>query len=356
MRSKSLFIIVIQSIAIICLVWVVILVDGDKVLLDDIDGDDDESIFVDYTTVENGLLLIKLPKNVEKNSNIKYTELTKTSFIDSSIYYGESINIKPLINFNTKLSIVENKKDQLLLNLEAEADHLKKLTILNEDNKNISDAVVGQQEIDIKSIESNIDVLKKDKAYIMDTIQNEWGSKFHQIFSNKKNSKLKDIISGKAKLIKITFSPSQISQEVPKKINISSIAQITSNYEALYFSDSPEVDISRSGKSFYYLVHNNKILNGEKFTGHSLASPKEQRFLFVPKESVIWSNGMPWAYIHINNTGKYIKKSLGGLKETNNGWIIEEGNFKAGDLIVTEGAQLLLSEEFKYQIKNENED
>ena len=65
---------------------------------------------------------------------------------------------------------------------------------------------------------------------------------------------------------------------------------------------------------------------------------------------------MPWAYIHINNTGKYIKKSLGGLKETNNGWIIEEGNFKAGDLIVTEGAQLLLSEEFKYQIKNENED
>lgn len=355
MKSKSLFIIVIQSIAIISLVWVVIIADGDKVLLDDID-DDNESTFLDYTTIENGLLLIKLPKNVEKNSNIKYTELKKTSFIDSSIFYGESINVRPLINLNTKLSIVHNKRDQLSINLEAEADHLKKLKILNEDNKNISDAVVGDKEIEIKSIESNIDALKKDKAFIMETIQNEWGSKFYQIFSNRKSSKLKDIISGKAKLVKITFSPNQINQTIPKKINISSIAQITSNYEALYFSDSPEVDVSRSGKSFYYLVYDNKILNGEKFTGHSLASSEDQRFLFVPKESVIWSNGMPWAYTHTINTGKYIKKSLAGLKEANNGWIIEEGNFKAGDLIVIEGAQLLLSEEFKYQIKNENED
>tara|TARA_B110000967_G_C18855757_1_gene547121 strand:+ start:826 stop:1896 length:1071 start_codon:yes stop_codon:yes gene_type:complete len=356
MKSKSLLIIVIQSIAIICLVWVVIIVDGGKVLLDNIDDDDEESIFVDYTTVENGLLLIKLPKSVEKNSSIKFTELTKTSFVDNSIFYGESTNVSPLINLNTKLLIVLNKKDQLSINLEAEADYLKKLIILNEDNKNISDAVVGDKEIEIKSIESNIDVLKKDKAFIMETIKNEWGSKFYQIFNDRKSNKLKDIISGKAKLVKITFSPNQISQEIPKKINISSIAQITSNYEALYFSDSPEVDVSRSGKSFYYLVYDNKILNGEKFTGHSLASPEDQHFLFVPKESVIWSNGMPWAYTHIINTGKYIKKSLSGLKEANNGWIIEEGNFKAGDLIVTEGAQLLLSEEFKYQIKNENED
>jgi len=330
------------------------MIGKDKVLTDDID--DDEGIFVDYTTVENGLLLIKLPKNVEKNSNIKYEALTKTSFVDSSIFYGESINAQPLINLNTKFSMVYNKKDQLLINLEVEEDHLQKLIMLNGDNKNISDAVVGQKEIEIKSIQSNILALKEDKAYLLDTIQNEWGGKFLEIFSKRKNSKLRNIISGKARLVKITFSRNQISHDVPKIINISSMSQITTNYEAFYFSDAPGVDIGRSGRSFYYLVHDSKILNGEKFTGYRVASSEDQRFLFVPKKSVIWSNGIPWAYIHINNTEKYIKKSLSGLKETNNGWMIEEGIFKAGDLIVTEGAQLLLSEEFKYQIKNENED
>ena len=39
-----------------------------------------------------------------------------------------------------------------------------------------------------------------------------------------------------------------------------------------------------------------------------------------------------------------------------NGWIILEDNLKNNELVVVDGAQLLLSEEFKYQIKNENED
>jgi hypothetical protein len=42
--------------------------------------------------------------------------------------------------------------------------------------------------------------------------------------------------------------------------------------------------------------------------------------------------------------------------ETENGWIILEDNLKYNELVVVDGAQLLLSEEFKYQIKNENED
>jgi hypothetical protein len=39
-----------------------------------------------------------------------------------------------------------------------------------------------------------------------------------------------------------------------------------------------------------------------------------------------------------------------------NGWIVPKGKINVDDEIVTNGAQLLLSEEFKYQIKNENED
>ncbi len=312
MKSKSLIIIVVQSITIICLVWVVITIGKGKVLTGAID--DDEGVFVDYTAVENGLLLIKLPKNVETNSNIKYEALTKTSFVDSSIFYGESINVQPLINLNTKISMIYNKKDQLLINLDSEEDRLQKLIMLNEDNKNISDAVVGQKQIEIKSIQSNIEALKEDKVYLLDTIQNEWGGKFLEIFSKRKNTKLKNIISGKTKLVKITFSQNQISLDVPKVINISSMSHTIKNYEALYFSDASGVDVGRSGRSFYYLAHDSEILNGEKFTGHRVASSENQGFLFVPKKSVIWSNGIPWAYIHIHNTEKYIKKSLRDFK------------------------------------------
>ena len=37
-------------------------------------------------------------------------------------------------------------------------------------------------------------------------------------------------------------------------------------------------------------------------------------------------------------------------------FVADGRHIKAGDEIITRGAQLLLSEEFKFQIKNENED
>jgi len=354
MKSNSIFIIIIQSITIVCLVWVVIMIGGNKLSTDSTDDYDDN--FIDYTKVENGLLLIELPKAVAINSNIKYEVLRKTSFVDSTIFYGESINIKPLINLNTKLLNVRNKIDQLSIQITAAEEYLEKLTILNDDNKNISDNVLGQQQIDVISLKNQSESLKDDKANIMATIHNEWGGTFAEIFSKRKDIKLKSIISGKNKLVKITFSTDKINLEAPMVVKISSLAQTNYDYEALYFSSTPEINVNRSGMSFYYLVNDNRMLNEEKFTGHRSANTDNRQLLFIPKKSVIWSNGIPWAYTHINNTKKYIKKSLSGLKEINNGWVIEEGNFIAGDLIVTEGAQLLLSEEFKYQIKNENED
>ena len=41
---------------------------------------------------------------------------------------------------------------------------------------------------------------------------------------------------------------------------------------------------------------------------------------------------------------------------SNGGWFNQSKQLNTGDELVVNGAQLLLSEEFKYQIKNENED
>jgi hypothetical protein len=53
---------------------------------------------------------------------------------------------------------------------------------------------------------------------------------------------------------------------------------------------------------------------------------------------------------------KFYRKSIETNTESSNGWIVKENHIKENDLIVINGAQLLLSEEFKYQIKNENDD
>ena len=75
-----------------------------------------------------------------------------------------------------------------------------------------------------------------------------------------------------------------------------------------------------------------------------------------------WKN-IQWALFYLMNSIGY-NLSLIHISEptrqaengSENGWIVPKGKINVDDQIVTNGAQLLLSEEFKYQIKNENED
>jgi hypothetical protein len=79
------------------------------------------------------------------------------------------------------------------------------------------------------------------------------------------------------------------------------------------------------------------------------------KYLAIPKEAVVWNAGQAWVYIKIAEN-QFIRKVIETDNESSNGWIIKEEYIKENDLIVINGAQLLLSEEFKYQIKNENDD
>jgi hypothetical protein len=74
----------------------------------------------------------------------------------------------------------------------------------------------------------------------------------------------------------------------------------------------------------------------------------------IPASAVVWYANQPWVYQKSGND-KFIRIRINTDIETERGWFNATG-VKAGDEVVTTGAQLLLSEEFKYQIKNENED
>ena len=129
----------------------------------------------------------------------------------------------------------------------------------------------------------------------------------------------------------------------------------TSEVKASFLSSSPMVNPSIVGKNFFYYTKNNNLTIGERISAYVSQSNYQQNHLLVPNSSVIWSNGQPWAFIRIKSNGNFERRSLQGMREaengSENGWIVPEGKIKIDDEIVTNGAQLLLSEEFKYQIK-----
>jgi hypothetical protein len=75
--------------------------------------------------------------------------------------------------------------------------------------------------------------------------------------------------------------------------------------------------------------------------------------IIIPSNAVVWYAGKPWAYFK-QGKDQFVRKPISAATEVAAGWFNQ--GIEANSEVVVSGAQLLLSEEFKYMIKNENED
>jgi multidrug efflux pump subunit AcrA (membrane-fusion protein) len=89
---------------------------------------------------------------------------------------------------------------------------------------------------------------------------------------------------------------------------------------------------------------------------------KSAEGVIVPASAVIWYADKAWVYQkqaakqgQKSGEDHFVRRQINTDSEAGDGWFVA-GDLKAGDEVVTNGTQLLLSEEFKDQIKNENDD
>ena len=360
MKNKTTIVIVAQIIIIIILIWVIVLLGNKNIIGLQSDGGESEvEIVIDYTTVIDGIKQIQLPTSVEKNSNIQYEKLKQTQTNQKKLNYGIVQNMAPLVSKRTNLARVNHLTNKLKNKIKIEKKHLEALKALNEDNKNISDLTISKKEIEISDLENQKNIYEYEKTSILSNIKQEWGPFFVSAVKDK-NDLLNRILKNKNQLISLSVTQGNREELPPESIVIIPSISNTSEVKASFLSSSPMVNPSIVGKNFFYYTKNNKLTIGERISAYVSQSNYQQNHLLVPNSSVIWSNGQPWAFIRIKSNGNFERRSLQGMREaengSENGWIVPEGKIKIDDEIVTNGAQLLLSEEFKYQIKNENED
>ena len=355
MKNKSLLIIVIQSILIITLIWIIMLLGRDEFLESD-DSDSDKTI-VNYTIIKDGLTYISLPAVVEKNSGIKLQKVSKSSHEQSLPSYGITVNLSSLLKDQNDYTNLKYQKIKLLAKLEEETEHIGKLIILNKDNKNIADSVVHEKNIEISDLQNDIAIVNNNIKNLLFNIDHQWGYAFKELIEDSKNHYLGKLLNNEYRLIKVTIPIKQTLGIIPKEIKVSPSNQPKKIYKAIFISKTPDTDQSIQGKSFYYFVSEKNLEIGLKLKAFIVSGKIESdnSYLFIPKESVVWSSGKAWIFIK-NNAGNFLRRPLPKLLEIDNGWVIKEGIIMENDKIVIDGAQLLLSEEFKYQIKNENED
>lgn len=306
----------------------------------------------------NGVNFITLSAEIQSNSGIK------TSPIQSSVYkknltnYATVLNIDFLIEQKNRFNEIKNQISLLTNELDRDKKNYERFKLLNDDNKNVSDKALQEVKVNYENTRIKLNATQELVSGIKQNIRAQWGETIlSMIDQGLKKELFEFLLQGKARIVKVTLSENT-DNEPPKNISLALIDNLSEKFLANYLAESPTLDKSLKGKTYFYIVYSNKLRIDSKVIASLVQeniSSESEKYLAIPKEAVVWNAGQAWIYIKTGDN-KFLRKVIQTDNESPNGWIIKEEHIKENDLIVINGAQLLLSEEFKYQIKNENDD
>ena len=357
MNKKLTLIIAIETLLIIALFWVLIFYGKDEYEV--YQADQHEEIeSPSHVTTKAGLNVVALSPATQQNSGIQTALLQSSQHASNIEYLGSVVSIDGLAELRARYWAAKAESQVIQASSANNSSEYQRLKTLNADDKNVSDSALATAESALKSNQTRLQVSETAANSIVSTMRQQWGDALTKMATQKAANK--PLLDKNVALVQILF-PLDAEEPTASARLMISVADSPNNKgaSASFLSPSANTDATRQGKTYYYLVTDNTMRVGTRVKASPIKSTNALADgVVIPNSAVVWYAGKPWAYFKQgrNQAGQnqFVRKPISAEVEVDGGWF--NRGLSADSEIVLNGAQLLLSEEFKYEIKNENED
>jgi hypothetical protein len=354
MNRKLAIIIGLQAFLIIILFWVLVFYGKDE--YEALTQESEEEIETpSRVTTQQGATIIALSEAAQQQSDIKTSTLKASSHQASVSSYGTVIAIDSLLELRSRYMTANAEAEILRSSLLRNKSEYNRLNILNQDDKNISDKTLALAQASVEADNAKVAAAEASARNIAASMRQNWGEALTRIaMKNSTAGLMQKLIDAQEVLIQITLPFDAPEPKPGSTIRIAPSAFPSRTVTAQYLSLAPLSSATIQGKTYFYHAKATDLRAGMQVNAQLQRASGQVQGVIIPASAVIWYGGKPWVYRKIGNE-QFSRIPINTDIELDNGWF-HSGSLKANDAVVTSGAQLLLSEEFKYQITNENED
>jgi hypothetical protein len=353
MNRKTLIIIVLQTIIIVVLAWVLVFYGKDE--YEAYQHKDEEEISPPSHVAEvQGAVVVTLSEQAQKTSGIATQTLSSAMHQAERVSYGSVVGIEALTDLRARYLAARAEAGVVRASIANTQQDYQRLQALNRDNRNVSDRAVQAAESAWKADEARLTAIETQAAGIRDGLRQQWGETLAKWAMGEAAGPIAKLLSQEEVLVQITLPYDDVQPETLAGIRIAVAGGHGKAVAATYVSPSPQTDSTIQGRTYFFRAPAHELRAGMRVEARISAQGKKAEGVIVPASAVVWYAGKAWAY-RKEGEDKFLRTLVSTAQEADDGWF-NTGGFKEGDQVVTSGTQLLLSEEFKFQIKNENED
>ncbi len=312
--------------------------------------DQEESVKTpSHVSVENGSTVIILDQQTQEREGIRVAPVTRASMRAELRGTAVLLAVNDLATLRNNYVAARTKLQRDQVDLSVSRSQYERTKTLYEQNQNMSLKAMQDAEATYRNNQAQVSADVQEAKLQLDTVRQRWGGVIADwIASNR--SILDSALEQREFLAQVIFPPGEVAKP-PATLSLTTPGNRL--VQARFISPLPQVNQQIQGISFLYLVPDQTGLAvGMNLVVLVPVGPRLNGTV-VPESAIVWWQGKAWAYLE-SPANTFTRREVPTDNPLSSGHFVPGSTFPPATKLVTAGAQALLSEEFRSQLKAED--
>ncbi len=299
-----------------------------------------------------GQSIVVLDRQTQALAGIETITLAPARFQDEMIAYGQVVSLQPLLDLRGRYFNAVAEHSKAKANLEEAEQAMARINDLHKIQA-ASTRQLQQQRSLLQTAKAEYQASRYRLKAVQESTLLDWGKRLADWVFSPDSEQFSQLIMGEKTLLLISLQPNQSLPDSVDSVYFSPSGRRAGANKAMLLSSVPHTDATFQGKTYFFLA-DQKIRSGMHVTAWF---PRQRESLVgvqIPASAIIRHLGEQYVYLQTGAT-QFTRHRITDLIDTGTGYFIQK-ELVPGDRLVTTGAQMLLSEEFRGRIPDEDDD
>ncbi|MDO9424935.1 MAG: hypothetical protein Q7T40_12200 [Methylobacter sp.] len=325
--------------------------------------DDDKPVVKRPGSAGSGTIF--LSDKTQSLSGLQTITLSPVSHHAEFIAYGRAVNLQPLIELRHRYLLALTERGGATARFKQTEQNIKRQQDLYREGAT-SKRNMQVQQAQWQSDKAQVDASGVQSEAILDEARLNWGGKLTEWALSTDSDKLSAFLSGKQTLLQITLPVNkQLASDI-QSIYVEASGNRSAASKAELISVAPQTDATAQGESYFFQtdgrrdcsrqscgIHTNPIRTGMRVAAWIPEQAENRSGVVIPKSALVWHLDQAFVYIKTAEQ-QFSRRAVDQYSATTGGYFVGTG-INAGEQLVVTGGQMLLSEEFRGQIPDEDD-
>jgi hypothetical protein len=313
-----------------------------------VQSDDDDDALLKSP---KGVLSVTLDSQTQTQTGLKTVKVASVNRQTEFETFGKVVSIEPLLVLRERYLLAQAELKSATAKLKQTEQNWQRQQALF---KNGISAKRSLQELDAQKFadQAAVESSHVRSLALLNEAKLSWGDTLAQWIISPQCDNLKAILTGQRQLVQVTLPPNKLLPDHLQQISVDSAGIRSRAVPAEFIARSAQVDSVAQGENYFFETSNSAMRPGMKINAWIAESESTQPGVFIPESALLWY--MDQAYIFIKTAeNTFVRRNVSQFVRDKQGYFVSDG-LQAGEEIVSEGAQLLLSEELRGQIPDDD--